>query len=231
MVDLITIGITGIVIAFLMAGGYFYLMGRKYPVRVIIMADRAGKGVREEHDKAGRMRFKKTGREFYKLKKRKRILPAINYNDLIPSPKGVTLYLHSANPEDYTPMHVEDRKRVKAGEEILSGFTPIEVEAIDERTEEGKAFVIQKDREIARKMAYTQTINDLYVKFIYKTNFEKFMPIILLMVFALSIAIIMIAASQGIAENVGQLSGAVTQLAELSAEGSQAFTQGVQPPI
>jgi hypothetical protein len=180
------------IVAIIGGGSFAYIRNkRRFPVTVRIFEDRAGKGIKECGDRAGRFTDKRTGKTFYKLKKRKKLLPAINFNDLIPSDKSTVLYLHSTNPEDYVPMNIK---------------------GIDETTEIGAEFIAQRDREIARKMAHVQGVIDINTKFQNRGFLERYLPLIALVIFAFSVVLMLWATGQYFERVLGQLSGIVASL-------------------
>jgi len=192
MASLLPIEIISIVIGVGLFAFWFIRQRRLYPVTVRIFEDRAGKGIREVTDMAGRFTDKRTGKTFYRLKKRKKFLPSINYNDLVPSDRGrPILFLHSTNPDDYVPMNIH---------------------STDESTEKGAEFLAQRDREIARKMAHVQSVIDINTKFAQKTFIEKYMPLISLIVFAFSVVIMLWATGQYFERVIGQLSNVASSL-------------------
>ena len=191
MVDVLPIEIITAVCIIGLVAFLFIRNKRMYPVTVRIFEDRAGKGIKEVIDRAGRFTEKRTGKTFYKLKKRKKTLPSINFNDLVPSQKGPVLFLHSTNPDDYVPMNIQ---------------------ATEEGTNMGAAFIAKRDREIARKIQHTQSVNDIYTKFSQRGFIEKYMPLIALVIFGFSVAIMIWATGQYFERVIGQLGNIVSNL-------------------
>lgn len=191
---------------------FIFIQGKKkYPIIVRIYEDRAGKGVKESNDRAGKIFDKKTGKTAYLLKKRKVIIPEVNYNDLIPSDKSVVLLIHAYAPDDLSPM----KFNVLPNTDKTKNYF-VDVKGTDEQGEEGIEFVAEREREIARKQIYVSMNEHLWTKFQDKSFLDRFMPIFLLIIFAMSIAIIMYAANQGLTESIGSLSNSIAELRKIT---------------
>lgn len=171
-------------------------MQRKFPITCRIIEKRGGGGRVEFNDRLGRETSKKTGRSYVVLKKRKNVISDVNYSDLMRSNKGGNvIYLYATAPDD---------------------ITPVKYTVVKFGTEEGDEDIlkIQEDRarEIARKQIYIAQNEVIVDKFTEKTFMERYMPLILLILFALSVSFIMIAANQGLTENIGRLASSVSEL-------------------
>lgn len=163
----------------------------KFPLNVHIYENRAGKGTVISFDKAGLVADKHTGRAFYQLKKRKKYIPSASYGSIYSAGKHQIMMLNARNADDFVPMKVslDDKPTIK----------------------------MQDEQEIARKIAYTQAIVNTNTKFQEKGFFERYMPLIALIIFAFATAIMLWATGQymeRIAGSLGQVASSMTQAAD-----------------
>jgi uncharacterized protein YoxC len=143
-------------------------------------------------DKAARMKYD-DGTYYYKLKKQRDIAKAAEYENLYPSGRGEILMLYSPAPGEYYSMTVEEaHKTIKVMKRVMKRF----------KNEAGEIFEKEVEEEVDQDVPAIKPIPDDLLqwmvlkqkrakqRYMQVSSWEKFYPIIVIAVLALSIVII-----------------------------------------
>jgi len=187
----------------------------RFPMRTLIFEPRAGGGVYGNFDRVGLFKKDKGLGFEYKIKKKKKTLDPQRYSNIIETNKGKLLLLWNPTSDVFESMRGEEKK--------------IEVEKKNKKDNpetyklvKVKGFELSAD-EISWKENFMNNVEKAYSLFMRQSFLQKYMPLIMLIVFGFIMIMALYVVRQDIATLVVQAASATgTSVSQIGA---------VTPPI
>jgi hypothetical protein len=181
-------------------------MFRKHPINVTIFFPREG-GHIIDHDKARRIKDRKTGKQSYKLKKYKDTIKPGQYTHVFRGVKGDELVLVSPSRGEYYQMGMYSDKIHCPGCGLAQTLKRKVLKPLNEDM----------------KFWFINVVERAFKKYDDKTRLERYMPMILLALFGLAMVFVFWGGAQ-YAESIAGMSNAFASAAEALARATESLS-------